>query len=114
MHRAPRLKPGLGRHCAEAQRAKRLATSGCPKAVQCRAHALAWNTTASRTTPSTTLAAHQIYIHLAWTTRDRQPMIDRVQSTPAIHEDMLLMAVRVESLKFGQHELTMITHFGIT
>src|SRR5438046_10734888 len=29
------------------------------------------------TTPSTTLAAHQIYIHLAWTTRDRQPMIDR-------------------------------------
>jgi len=23
------------------------------------------------------LAAHQIYIHLAWTTRDRQPMIDR-------------------------------------
>jgi REP-associated tyrosine transposase len=23
------------------------------------------------------MAAHQIYVHLAWTTRDRQPMIDR-------------------------------------
>ena len=28
-------------------------------------------------TPGTTVTAHQIYIHLAWTTRDRQPMIDR-------------------------------------
>src|SRR5690349_18079276 len=24
------------------------------------------------------MAAHQLYIHLAWTTRDREPMIDRV------------------------------------
>src|SRR5437667_2815586 len=29
-HVVPRLKPGLGRHCAKAQRAKRLPLSECP------------------------------------------------------------------------------------
>src|SRR6266480_7708248 len=55
------------------------------------------------TTPSTTLAAHQIYIHLAWTTRDRQPMIDRATRDflgdyfrrTAIHEhaDVVVLAI---------------------
>src|SRR5438552_11177913 len=77
MHRVPRLKPGLGRHCAEAQRAKRLATSGCPLGNAVPSPCFSMEHHRVSTAPSTTLAAHQIYIHLAWTTRDRQPVIDR-------------------------------------
>src|SRR2546422_9913877 len=53
------------------------------RTVPRRAHPSGWHqrTIRSTLTVKTVMSAHQIYFHLAWTTRDRAPMIDAATRT---------------------------------